>query len=294
MGWQATEVKTVRCTKGLAREFAAMKPAPGDREFRDRIADFIKGEVDQGTFRTANFASVYCKETGEEYRVNGKHTSTVLVGMNGDFPTGIMAHLEKYEADTLRDVARLYKTFDSRMGARTARDIHCSITASDPDLADIRLSVVSLAISGYKLVMADGNNWKRTHSSEDPDALIHKLKKFILFLDDVINSDTKCTYMRRSSVVGAIYATWSKSQTDARAFWTAVRDATGTNNQSPDRMLNKYLLTTTVRSDAGGQHAKTDTSRAMYVRCLHAWNAWRQDQKTDMRYYESSPVPRVL
>lgn len=294
MGWQATEVKTVRCTKGLAREFASMKPAPGDREFRDRIADFIKTEIAKGDFRTANFASVYCKETGEEYRLNGKHTSTTLVGMNGEFPTGIMAHLEKYEADTLRDVARLYKTFDSRVGARSVSDVHRSITASDPELEDIRMSVVNGAISGYKLVMSDGNNWKRTHAADDPDELIHKLKKFILFLNGILDGGPKSLHLRRSAVIGAIYLSWEKSQRDAEAFWTAVRDASGANNQDPDRVLNRYLLTTAVRSDTSSQHAKTDTSRAMFVRCIHAWNAWRKNERTDMRYYESSPVPRVL
>jgi hypothetical protein len=31
----------------------------------------------------------------------------------------------------------------------------------------------------------------------------------------------------------------------------------------------------------------------MYVKCLHAWNAWRRGEATSLQYYAKAPLPDV-
>jgi hypothetical protein len=149
MAWKHIEQpKTIKCTKPLVSRFAEMEGCPGDRNYKQKTAGVIASAVSDGRMRVASFASVVCRETGKEYRVNGKHTAMVLAGLNGHFPTDMMAHVERYEADTLEDVANLYATFDPRTSARSTFDINKSFSSANPDLAEIPSKVINICVTG--------------------------------------------------------------------------------------------------------------------------------------------------
>jgi hypothetical protein len=122
-------------------------------------------------------------------------------------------------------------------------------------------------------------------------------KMFIRWVDKTIGSQKLDAHMWRSPVVAAMNATFQKNKKDADAFWTLVRDGSGPNHKSPDRVLNKFLLTKYVNK-AGGVTSRSAKAlaapREMYVKCLHAWNAWRKDTTTDLKYHAQGKIPAAV
>lgn len=294
MGWKQVEAKTVRCTKSLAKEFANMQPAPGDRGVKDRLITNIKKKVQAGKFRVASFASCRCKANGVVYRTNGKHTATSLDEMNGDFPDGLMAHVERYEADTLKDVAELYSTFDPRASARSVGDINKSYANGDPTLAELPVMTISMGVASIKLAENGGDQGSRSAPYEERAAEMYKHVKFFEFLNNMNANDRKYRHLKRSSVGAAMFLTFKKDPKAAEEFWLAVRDGSGSDHTAMDRVLHKYLLTTDIRSHTGNKKGRCDSVRAMFFRCIYAWNAWREGRKTDLRYYENSLLPKIV
>jgi hypothetical protein len=90
---------------------------------------------------------------------------------------------------------------------------------------------------------------------------------------------------------------FSKCKRDAQEFWLAVRDGTGVTPKTPDRVLNRFLLSRGVAPNAGPGHRRrqaTATTREMYVRCIHGWNAWRRDTTTDLKYHAQAKIPAAV
>src|SRR4051812_22803639 len=111
MGWKLTgRPKTQKVTKALAKAFVDMEAAPHDRPLSERRLQVYEKLLYMGEFRPVTWASAYCVETGETYRVNGKHTSIMLSGL--EVLPDFFVTIEEYECDTLQDVAKLYSTFD--------------------------------------------------------------------------------------------------------------------------------------------------------------------------------------
>ncbi len=136
MGWKLiSKPQTVRVTKKIAKEFAEMDPAPHDRPLSERRLQVYQRIFTDGGFRPCTWAKAICEETNGIYRVNGKHTSTFLSGLE-TLPEYYVT-IEDYQCDTLEDVARLYATFDSKMQSRTASDINMSFAATIPELREL-------------------------------------------------------------------------------------------------------------------------------------------------------------
>lgn len=283
--------KIVSASAKLAREFAEMLPCPNDRPVRKAILAMIDRAVTEGTFRSAVWASCYCKSTQQTYRINGKHTSTYLSGLE-TFPSGLDIYVERYEADTLEDVAKLYATFDSKQSSRNANDINRAFAATDVDMVQLPHRMVSLCVTGMSY-----NLWEDSYSAHPPDEralLLLDHKDFVLFVWDIL-SNTDSKHLWRGPVVAAMARTFAKCQRDARSFWEAVRDGSAPDNRSPDRLLERYLNRVSVNTGKGARSLKDKVgSRELFVKCLHAWNAWRRGDSTDLKYYSAAATPAAV
>jgi len=138
--------KTHKVTKALAKQFAEMEPAPHDRLLSERRLQVYQRLFAEGTFRPCTWAMAHCKNTGEVYRVNGKHTSIMLSGLE-NLPEYYVT-VEEYDCDTLEDVARLYATFDSKMMSRTTNDINMSFASTVRELVGISRKTINVAVGG--------------------------------------------------------------------------------------------------------------------------------------------------
>lgn len=295
MSWSMVgQPRVEKATKKLAQYFSEMEPAPNDRPLRESRVSFLKGQVEEEKFRTCEWASVACKQTGKVYRVNGKHTAVMLSSMNGSFPSGISIIVEKYEADTLEDVASLYSTFDSKVSARSQQDINRIFAASHPDLAKVSYSTIGKCVTGMSYATFGIASAKNSSQTQEQRAhLLLEHPGFVLWIHNLIGTGGKdSAFLYRGSVVAAMFSTFMKSHKGADEFWYAVKDGTGTKPSSPDRKLQRYLISTAVGFGRGTASGKQrDDQRAMYCKCIHAWNAWRKDGTTDLKYYASAKVP---
>jgi len=290
--------KTEMVTQALAVKFRDMEPVPHDRPLNPKRIDAYRKMLSAGLFRPVQWATVYCGETQATYRVNGKHTSTLFAEME-KLPQAVHATVEHYHCDDLDDVARLYATFDSRTQVRTTNDINRAFAAVDDDLSQVPTKIINLSVTAVAYAK-HGDYYTKQSAADRAECLLENdCKLFIEWLHGILqtnNEDTK--HLWRSPVVAAMYLSWQKSRKGANEFWLAVRDGTGATPKTPDRVLNKFLLSRTVNN--GSQRTPIRRSsvlcppREMYVKCLHAWNAWRRDTTTDLKYHAQAKIPAAV
>lgn len=307
MSWKLIgKPTTQKVTKKLATTFTEMDPAPHDRLLSERRLQVYQRLFNEGSFRPCTWASAICVETGGLYRVNGKHTATLLSGL--DVLPEFFVTVEEYECDTLEDVARLYATFDSNLQSRTARDIYLSFAATVPELKALSANTINLAVTGLSAAIGKtifgvkGKTTTRGQPAERAELLLDH-PEFVLWLHATLSAGPdnyrgrdgrqQSKHMRRAPVVAAMFNTWQKAKTASDDFWAAVRDETGEKPASPDRKLARYLLTAGVDMGAGRSRLHVVSSREMYVKCLHGWNAWRKGETTNLNYYADKEVPTV-
>lgn len=294
--------KTVKVTKTLAKQYVEMESCPHDRPLSERRLQVYNKLLNAGQFRPVTWASAYCTETGGTYRVNGKHTSIMLSGLEKmpDF----FVTIEEYRCDTIEDVAKLYATFDSNMMSRTAKDIYQSFAATMPELKMLSGKIISLSATGIAYHKFGQDIYGKTQPAERAELMLD-YPEFVLWLGEILSggdgsgssqtvSKKKHAHLQRQAVVAAMFASWMKAKQDATTFWTAVRDETGEKPTLPDRKLAKFLCTTGQYATGVGRKVKTAGTREMYCKCLHGWNAWRKGESTNLNYYEDAKVPAVV
>jgi len=271
-----------KVTKKFAEQWALMEQIRNDRPLSEKRVGAYKELVSRGMMRPVQWAKALCLETNETYRVNGKHTSTAFSQVE-QLPDYVTAIVEEYQCETLRDVAELYGTFDTRLQMRTASDINKSFAGIDSELCDLPIKIVNLGVTGVSMW-----KWKNTYDAHPPTERAEclfdpEVKLFLRFLYEVIGSAKSSKRMRRSPVVWAMFSSWKKSRSAAMDFWTAVRDETGATPKCPDRKLSRWLMETVVGRRSGNPE--------MYARCIHGWNAWRTKSQTNLTYHADKPLP---
>lgn len=290
--------KTEKVTQSLAARFRDMDPVPHDRPLNSKRVEAYRKMLSAGLFRPVQWATVHCNETQATYRVNGKHTSNLFAEYE-QLPQPIHATIEHYHCDDLDDVARLYATFDSRTQVRTTNDINRAFAAIDPDLCELPSKLINLCVTAISYVR-HGDTYSNKPAAERAECLLEQESKmFIQWVSSVLESNNDATkHLWRAPVVSAMHATFHKSKRDANEFWLAVRDGTGETPKKPDRVLNKFLLTRTVARDGSSHRQRSVGSlcppREMFVKCLHAWNAWRRDTTTDLKYHAQAKIPAAV
>jgi hypothetical protein len=289
--------KTEKVTQSLAIRFRDMDPVPHDRPLNPKRIEAYRKMLSAGLFRPVQWATVHCNQTQATYRVNGKHTSNLFAEYE-ELPQPIHATIEHYHCDDIDDVARLYATFDSRTQVRTTNDINRAFAAIDPELSELPTKIINLCVTAIAYCK-HGDQYSQIPAAERAECLLDENNKlFVAWVHAVLgNSGNKesSRLLWRSSAVAAMHASYQKSRRDANEFWLAVRDGTGSTPKTPDRVLNRFLLGKAVIGSKTARHSSGLVSpREMYVKCLHAWNAWRRDSTTDLKYHAQAKIPAAV
>lgn len=307
MGWKLVDrPKTTVVDRKLALKFANMDSAPHDRPLSERRMAVYERLMREGKFRPVTWATADCKETGATYRVNGKHTSKMLSTM--DVLPEFFVTVEHYTCDTLEDVAQLYATFDSKMQSRTASDIYLSFAATCKELKDLPVRVIINCTSGLAYAQYGGDTYYRTQPADRAELLLEH-SEFVVWFHQLMTasgeysdshpsaSKNKYQHITRQGVVAAMFLCWQKDVDAATKFWLEVRDETGKTPDLPSRRLAKLLVTSNMKTSKSYASNFTKTGkldlRQVFVKCLHAWNAWRKGAATKMQYHPEAPVPDV-
>lgn len=287
--WKLSEKPmTILVTRQIATEWAEMQAVPNERPLSKRRIEVYQRALEEGSFRPVVWAKCLCKQDRVTYRVNGHHTSAMLTGL-GKIPP-FYATIESYTADDLDDIVKLHATFDSQMQNRTSSDIYRTFAGTIPELRELPQRHVCSIVGG--LAYAQWADSYYAHSPAERAELLLDQARFATWFHKLVTTPEHIGLLCRVPVAGAMFATYEKSQKDAAAFWTAVRDASGPTPELPDRQLSAWLSRFSVAKGKGAMAgARRAPTREFYARSIHAWNAWRRKTSQRIVFRVDSEIP---
>lgn len=288
------EPEIVDLTPEFAKRVSNMPRFRGDRD-RDsakgkrHIAD-LSADLQCGAFYTPVWSIV--KYDSQWWRIDGGHSSKMLTDANCGFPTGKKAFLRKFVAESAQDLAELFSRFDRNLSVRTALENLKAHASTHDDLDPVKISNLGRAVDGIACALTCCGEGAERMTEDERVRLTHHYRDFILFAQKFVCN----RYLQRSPVAAVIFLTFEKDEAAAGVFWTHVRDEDHPDRMHPSRRLASFLREACIGKEkvAGSANSKLAWSRrAFYVKCIHAWNAFRGGHLTDLKYYENSPIPEI-
>ena len=283
-------VKTVPLTLEIAKHFDRMKRLKGDRDVESargkaRI-EYLRVAMVEGRFHSPTWSTVTIgKDKGKKYREDGAHSSRALVQAGVEFPKDLMVTIREFHCDTKEDATYLWEEFNPKVSVRSMLDLAINRSTLVPmyesrQIAPSTILTASRAIATHFNIVDPKLHMK-------PLEGITEYPQFVLFVNDYLGRSG----FKRSGIVAAMFSTWGKSPTHAGVFWKEVRDSTGGDKKDPVRRLNKYLNDLVIAAKYRGT---LDLPFVQYVKCHHAWNAWRKGGTTALKYVKGCPVPKPV
>lgn len=270
-------------TVALAKEFAEMPRWRGERPLKRSIVKYLTAEYESGRFHSVSWAIGHLD--GQRYRVNGQHSSTLLCQWEDDAPGAIealkvTAHIAEYVCETQSDLHELFMSFDARHSARDLND-YVGVTMSSHDGLTGVPRMAANRLTAALAVYANEGKSARSVSARERAYYVNEAPSFI-----AVAAKYARNRLYSAGLGAAMYATYLRAGADSdwSVFWDAVFDESDPDNKSPTRVLAKRVRDT--------KRDRTDKDiRAMYVRALHAWNAYRTQRTTMLSYYSQAPIP---
>ena len=280
------EQKMVPLDKRLAKKFANMRPCPGERPVSTRRLDHLHRRLVEGSFHSPNWAS--CKMNGAEYRVNGHHSSQMLLQC-AEFPTDLQAFVMIFKADSGDDLPELFAQFDSKYSSRNSSEIAGAHGGIHPELSGLSGQTISRIV--FAIALSETNCWATCKGSrpdeEDRARLIHDEhnRQFAIWASEKLTGQRSTNL---SGVIAASFRTWTRDPRYADVFWGHVVKEGHPDPVHPTRMLAKLL---------NMRVADTGTTRwpprRYLVHSMRAWNAARTSKtiKSLGQYKDDSAIP---
>ena len=282
--------KTVTATPELVKGFINMKPCPQDRPLKTNRLEFLRERIKIGQFDIPTWASILVD--GEEYRVNGKHTSIVL-GELGDRSSDYKVTLKQYVGENMQDVADAYLLYDSPSSSRSTTELNQAVVACNGRLQQVSPWVYNLASPGLSM-MKGGARYRHKLAPADRAKLLSENEDFVLWLERLLIKQGKdqrqSTHIARVPVVSVIASTWMRWPVETEAFWSSVRDGSNLNPNSPERVLETLLMRTI------GTRNKYHERDVVHW-CVTAWNCWVQGNNQvyqNTLYMGKKDTPEIL
>lgn len=268
--------KSEALTPELVERFNKMTPSPTERDLSDSRVKFLAEKAAAGLLIPFSFATA--EVNGEIYRINGQHSCAMLSKLNGNFPTGLKAHVDNYRCESMGDLAVLFRQIDGRQSSRSPLDVSGAYQGLQTDLKNVPKPIAKLAVEGvnwYRRIIEGLKNQPRGDMMYTllQDAEIHP---FVLWVGSgqILNEKTK--ELKQTQVLAAMWSTFITNEIDTHEFWKKVGKVMpgDESDGDPTTMLDRWLL------DYG--HDKLNialTPANIYQGCIFAWNAYRGDKK---------------
>lgn len=281
--FRQTKDEIVPLTRTLAEDFATMRGVPGERKLSNARQNFLRARYDDGKFHTPVWAVAVLG--GVRHRVNGQHSSNMLLSLNGHFPIDRRVHLMEFSCDSQEDLAELFAQFDAKDSARSYSDILTSHGRIHAELNDVSPTSMATAVSGIAYAL----NLNKKVGTDERARLVHAHQGFVIWANPFV----KFRGISRAPVVGAMFDTYHKSRDAATEFWTLVKDESHADVNHPSRVLSRFLRDAIVQ-EKEHRGAKKWSPRAFYTKCVHAWNAYRRGQRTQLKCYDTENAPDIV
>lgn len=278
--------RLIPLTQKLAKEIDGLKRWDGERPLKEWRVAFLKAKLDDGLFHTPVWAIAHLN--GERYRNDGQHSSRMLANLTvNEFPKAKKALLLEFKVDCADDMADLFNQFNQRESVRSNGEIINAHAKTEPRISGIKPTWIEKATAGI-MCWANEGRIRMLQTNERPKVM-HENVEFVEFVHQFV----KTRRLSKPGVIAAIYATYLKNDDEAHNFWAMVRDETAAEPKHPSRIISNFLKENELGSSTSRMSQKW-TPRAVMVKCVHAWNAYRKNEKTDLKYYADAPIPEVL
>lgn len=316
MGVRLVRILNTPCTLELAKDIYSLPRVEKDRKLEPRRVDKLIKDVKKGPLRPFNWATAVDLSTGVKYRVNGQHSSYLILAKK--IPVEGVCTLEEYECDDYKGVAALWSTFDSEVSVRKRKEVHlASCGASkklDKALNPTFLHTVNSAI--YYFITSYNDQIEL--STSDRAELTDKYAHFVNWSSEVFN---KRAFARAPILTCAVYTwvledlnaggngfTFSSPQPTVEDFWGKLISGDNLDNHKPIRLLREFILSHKITGNGAriawmrdGKN-KIATPWVFTNFCVSAWNAYRtgttfselhKPKTRDLRYWFSIVLNRA-
>ncbi len=258
------------------------------RPIRDKHVATLKEAIESGLFLTAEIGIASLNYDGNQRKlVNGQHTCTA-VSQTSKHISALVEYFDVYEPE---DLALLYRQFDA----------HASRSLSDilrPEASALGISwspkVVNLTVQAACL-----KEGKATVPKSQKVELLKKYLQFGKFLNSLLH-DKEATsenskIINRGAVSHAMLLSYEKAQEDSKKFWISVRDGENLKRDDPAYKLRNYLMQTGVNYGRGAACGlRSATYHEITSKSISAWNAFRRNERTDLKYFRDKSIPRAI
>lgn len=230
MSFQKTKVEGIPLTLELAREFAMLRPLPGEREERPSRREYLLNAIKEGTFGGPSWARGIDRADKMVYRLDGQHSSKLLINLDDvPFPSGLLVTVDTWEFDSIsEDGAALFNLFNHPKSARTNEDAIGIYRAQ----AAIELSNID---RGFLVKVGNGiAEYERGLPSEsNPDVLPprerglyfiqgkHRYGPFACWMA-AFEETKNASFMSRPAIVAEMLSDWLHDAGRAGEFWNYV------------------------------------------------------------------------
>jgi hypothetical protein len=290
--FQLVKAEVCDLTMELAQEFHALEPSPTERTLNQSRLRMLREKATAKQLITFSWAKALFNDRW--IRVNGQHSSQVLVELDGDFPTGLKVHLDQYQVADAQGLALLFRQFDDRKSGRSSTDVAGAYQNIEPDLQDVRRDVGKLAIEGVTYYN-DKVEGRSTKKGDDQYSLFHEviLHDYIKWAGEIFS--VKTPELRSRPVMGAMYASFLADEEEARRFWLEVSrggDPHGSDN-APSTVLDEWLK---ALKDKNERTNKVPPFQ-VYQACIYAYNTFHKGLPLNKVKYEFKtplePIPKA-
>ncbi len=268
-GFRLINAEVKPLTRELAEEFRDLEASPTERSLDESRVKHLREKAEAGQLVTFNWSTA--KLGSRKLRMNGMHSSTMLCGLNGNFPENLKVHLDTYEVDSPEALAILFRQFDDRKSGRTPSDVSGAYQGLYADLQDVPRASAKLAAEGvaYYRTKVEG---LPSPGGDDRDSLFGEtgLHGFVRWIGELIT--IKTPELKRPTIVAAMFGTFSKNENEARKFWAEVaRGGVEYEENHPTTVLDAWLKA----AIEGGQKRELKPAH-FYQGSTFAWNAYRE------------------
>ena len=132
--------------RAFLAQVAALNVLVNDRRFNPRRAARLQAAIDAGTSRPFMFAICHCLSTGDDWRVNGQHSLSVLSNLTDEALADVFIIVEYAEADSIEGVVALWDTYDPRGSARNAHEVLRCAAGIIPEFAALTPQIVESCV----------------------------------------------------------------------------------------------------------------------------------------------------
>jgi uncharacterized protein (DUF2237 family) len=251
----------------------SLPKSPTEREMESARLKLLADRARGGVWLPCQWATVTYK--GVKYRMNGQHSSQVMIDHADHLPGKVAIHLDHFEVEGPVGMGVLFRQFDARFSARSKQDVAGAYHGLVDELKGVSRRKAKLGIEGVVWYERAIEGLPVPSGDDVYEKLMaNTYHRFIRWLDKVIVHG-KTRELEKAPVVGAMYATFIMSESGAQDFWPHVAKADMPDDSDPRNVLSADL-TAAIDPERKADPLKPGE---YYHKCIKAWNAFRAGEK---------------